>query len=299
VLTEAGPTVAASTLPLPVLRAPDGRLDGSRLREDLALVKSCGSSIVDLTDTWLPISEMAPGEVDVLRDVLVSLDLVACGVSLVRHSILDPVAGAQNIAHTLRAIELAEALGAPIVSIGFHEPLPRRAQAVPFWSVEMPLGDRADPVPLVRSLADAAASRGVSLALELYEGGPLGSGRLAVDMVGRVARPNVGVNLDVGNLLRSPLAEGETWLECVLTCLPHTIFWHAKNFQQVYEHPTGRLVGSVPATLPDGDIDYRRCLAAAKEAGYRGPITVEHYGGDGITAQRTGVAYLQELLAWS
>jgi sugar phosphate isomerase/epimerase len=136
----------------------------------------------------------------------------------------------------------------------------------------------------------------VEIALEIYEGGPIGSGRLAVNMVERIGAANVGINLDVGNLYRSPLSEGETWLDCVRTCLPVTDFWRAKDYRRTYEHPSGRHVGSIATNLSDGDIDYRQCLALAREHDYRGPAIVEHYGGDGLAAQAAGAAYLREVL---
>ena len=92
------------------------------------------------------------------------------------------------------------------------------------------------------------------------------------------------------------MSADESWLECVLLCLPVTNYWHTKNYRRVYEHPTGRIVGSIPTTLENGDIDYRTCIEAAHSAGYRGPIVVEHYGGDGIAAQGSGVTYLRGLI---
>lgn len=293
------PSIAASTLPLQALTASGSGLEPTAVRRDLGLIKSCGVDHVDITDTWLPVSQLSERDVVVLRDAIEELGLAACGVSIVRRSIIDAVDGAANLEHTRRAIDLAVALGAAVVSIGFHEPLSERARAIPFWSIEAPLGPRTDPVPIVRELAREAAAHKVSIALELYEGGPLGSGRLAVDMLGAIGEPNVGVNLDVGNLYRSPLSTTESWLECVETCLPVTNFWHVKNYQRIYQHPEGRLVGSIATSLWEGDIDYRRCMDAARAAGYSGPVIVEHYGGDGIAVQRAGVAYLEELVgAW-
>ena len=271
-------------------------LDIDAVRDGLRHIRACGVDLVDITDTWLPISEIDEADVERLASVMGEMGVRAVGVSLVRHSVIDPSAGPANLAHTYRAIEVAAALAAPVVSIGFHEPLPTRARTVPFWSFEAPLGERQDPVPIVREIAQAAAVRKVAIALELYEGGPLGSGRLAADMVERVGEANVGINLDVGNLYRSPLSDGETWLECVESALPVTNFWHVKNYRRVHQHPSGGFVGAVPATLGDGDIDYRRCLAAARAAGYQGPIIVEHYGGDGLEAQRVGVAYLERIV---
>ncbi len=294
--SNAGPSVAASTLPLPALRPTSDGLDLAEMRKGLELVKGCGVDLVDLTDTWLPLSEISESDIHKLKSTLDELDLAACGVSVVRHSVIDPIQSVRNVEHTKRAIGLALELGAPVVSIGFHEALPPEARAVPFWALEAPLGRRKDPVAIVRDLARIADAKGVAIALELYEGGPLGSGRLAVDMVRQIGATNVGINLDVGNLYRSPLSAPETWLECVETSLPFTNFWHVKNYRRIYEHPTGRMVGSIATTLSEGDIDYRRCMAAASAADYRGPIIVEHYGGDGIAAQRSGVAYLLELL---
>jgi sugar phosphate isomerase/epimerase len=296
VVAHVAPIVAASTLPLSGLTPRKGRLDPDEILSGLALVRSCGTSHVDLTDSWLPIASLTERDIATVRDALSRTGLAPVGVSVVRHSILDPTYARENLEHNRSAIALAAVLGAPVVSIGFHEGLPPRASTVLFWAFETPLSPRRDPVVPVRDLADEAAAKGIALALELYEGGPLGSGRQAFDLVERINRPNVGINLDVGNLYRSPLSLDESWSDCVATCLPVTNYWHVKNYRRIYQHPTGRMVGSIASMLPDGDIDYRRCLAAARLFGYQGPFIVEQYSGDGIAAQRAGVAYLKDLL---
>ena len=295
-VSDTGPTIAVSTFPLSALRLVGGRLDPAEVRAGLRMVKRCGASYLDITDTWLPVSELTDTDLEIVRLALAELDLMPCGVSVVRRSVVDPMQSQANYKHALRALTAARFLGAPVVSIGFHEPLLPNAQGVPFWATETPTSHRKDAVPLVRDLAREAAAMGIAIALELYEGGPVGSGRLAVDMVRRIGAPNVGINLDVGNIYRSPMSTTETWQECVRTCLPVTNFWHAKNYRRIHEYPTGRHVGSIATMLGEGDIDYRLCMAMAREVGYRGPVIIEHYGGDGLEAQRSGVRYLEDVL---
>ena len=289
-------TIATSTLPLASLPSPRHRGFVSRLFADARALAATGTTLVDITDTWLPIDDLGPKDARQVIDALAAVGLAICGVSLVRRSVIDPIHSASNREHARRGIAFAAQAGSACVSIGFHEAL-RVPGDVPFWAVEAPLGDRADPCPVIRVLADEAGKSDVELALELYEGGPLGSGRGAVDLVERIDRPNVGINFDVGNLYRSPMSAGETWRECLEATLPHMRYWHMKNYRRVHEYPTGRWVGSVPTTLADGDIDYRTCVRRALESGYRGPFVLEQYGGDGLAAQATGVRYVATLLA--
>lgn len=46
-----------------------------------------------------------------------------------------------------------------------------------------------------------------------------------------------------------------------------------------------------------GDIDYRLAVEMTIAGGYRGPLCLEHYGGDQLHAQEEGRKYLEKVLA--
>jgi len=220
------------------------------------------------------------------------------GISAIRRSVIDPKDGSANVAYTHRTIDAAAALGAPLVSIGFHRPLTPLQRDWAFWSVPGPTdGPELYDLALarLRELVDHSASVGVRLSLELYEGTLVGTGAQAARLVEDVGSDWLGINADLANLFRVPERLVEGWLEALQFSLPYMNYWHVKNYRRVEHYPDGPFL-AWPTALDDGDIDYRLALKLAAEAGYSGPLCVEHYGGDGLTAQRRGLIYLSSLL---
>jgi sugar phosphate isomerase/epimerase len=123
----------------------------------------------------------------------------------------------------------------------------------------------------------------------------LNTGASAVYIVESVGVPNLGLNPDLANLYRSPNPQAETWIETLERCAPMMNYWHVKNFARV---PLGDVdvAISFPTALGSGDINYRAALETVAAYGYGGPICIEHYGGDAVSAQRDGLRYMTELL---
>ena len=46
-----------------------------------------------------------------------------------------------------------------------------------------------------------------------------------------------------------------------------------------------------------GTLNYRRAIKVALEAGFTGPLCVEHYGGDGLSVSAMNALYLRRILA--
>lgn len=296
-----GPVLAGSTLALPDrlgIGANDLNADPDVWLSDLNRLRRAGFDAVDLVDTWVSPAELGDVALQNLRAALDASGLVPAGLSVIRKSIIDPAHGDANLDHTLRSIEAAVALGMPILCIGFHRPLTDAQRRKPFWLVAGPTDARDEAtyalaVERLAFICQNAARVGVEISLELYEDTLLGTGAQAMQLVRDVGASNLGVNPDLGNLFRQPRELQETWEETLLTCLPSMNFWHVKNYRRIYTE-TG--ITSFPEALDRGDIDYCLALETAIKSGYRGPICIEHYGGDRLAIQADGLVYLTMLL---
>jgi sugar phosphate isomerase/epimerase len=149
-------------------------------------------------------------------------------------------------------------------------------------------------VSRVRELGDHAASLGLNLSLELYEDTYLGTAAGAVRFVEAVGLDNVGLNADVGNLIRLHRTV-EDWRDIYAATLPYANYWHLKNYARD-EAPDGSYYSTVPSTLRDGLINYRDVIKLAIELGYSGPMTCEQYGGDSLSVCAENQRYIRHIL---
>jgi len=262
-----------------------------------------GFGHVEIPSAWLPIGEMTSDERSALVAALADLDLSICATSMVRMSVIDPdpARADENVAATHRGIDAAAEVGAPLVCLGLHEALFPEQTAVPwFWTVPGPanppdrvLWDRA--VARFRELSEHARAVGVQLSIEVYEGTFLGDADSAVAFITDIDRDNVGLNPDLGNLVRAqrPI---EPWEAIAVKLLPLANYWHVKNYVRI-ESPLEDVFYSAPATLPVGLIDYRKAVRYAIAQGFRGAFLAEHYGGDGLGVSAENARYLRGLIA--
>jgi sugar phosphate isomerase/epimerase len=293
-------TIAGSTLVLAVRpRDRPLREAGANVwAEELAELREAGFDAVDLVDSWLAPGDLSAAEIRELAAVLGDSGLQLAGISVVRRSVIDPRDGAANLDYTLRALDAAAALGAPLVSIGFHRPLTPEQRVASFWLVDPPRDDRSDAswalaAERVARVVARAEELGIGVALELHEGTLLDSAAGALRVIDMVGAPSLGVNPDLGNLVRVPAPLGESWEETLRAALPRTTYWHVKNYARV-ERPG--LVVTIPSELDAGAIDYRRALGLALDAGYSGPVCIEHYEGDALGAIARGRAYVEQVV---
>jgi sugar phosphate isomerase/epimerase len=267
----------------------------------LLRIKAEGFDSVEVPSAWLPIGEMAPAQRRALAEVLEATGLGVCATSVVRQSVIDPRHWKENLRTTHRAIDAAVEIGATIVCLGLHEALTHEQLAVPwFWT--MPGATNPDDKPTwrtaverFRDLADHASRVGIEISLELYEGTYLGSSDSAVAFVTDIDRENVGLNPDLGNLVRAQVPI-EPWEALAVKVMPLANYWHVKNYSRA-EDPTTGTYFTTPMPLSAGLIDYRKTLAFAIAAGFRGPILCEHYGGDGLAVSADNAKYLRRVLA--
>ncbi|MDQ1531692.1 MAG: hypothetical protein QOE37_1797 [Microbacteriaceae bacterium] len=295
--------IAAAMLPFsgttvsgtPVQSAPQAVWAAS-----FAEVKEAGFTEIDLTDSWVRPGDLSDSRLDELGRTLKDAGLTAPAISAIRRSVIDPEDGDANLAYSHRTIDAAAALGCQVVSVGLHRPLlPAQRDVLWFWTVDGP-HDSDDPatwgraVSRLRELGEHAASVGVELSLEMYEDTLLGSADSAVRLVEDIGSDSVGLNPDLGNLVRlhRPV---EPFLEALEKCLPFTNYWHVKSYYRMEDATTGTVL-SVPAPMDSGSMNYRRAVKLALAAGFRGAFCVEHYGGDGLAVMARNRDYLRGLL---
>ncbi|WP_442577105.1 sugar phosphate isomerase/epimerase family protein [Microbacterium sp. F51-2R] len=292
--------IAAAMLPMGDAHpAADSPPPVERWLADLGEVHDAGFSHVDLTDSWVHYGDLAPGQVEALRQCLAATGSTAASLSAIRRSVIDERDGEAHLAYAHRTIEVAASLSIPVVSVGLHRALTAaQRDQLWFWTVE---GHR-DPfedqdawslaVTRLRELGRHAADAGLILSLELYEHTFLGTSESSVRLVEEIGLDNVGLNPDIGNLIRlhEPV---EDWRAIAEATMPYANFWHVKNYTRDEDAAAG-FVSTVPTSLELGVINYREAVKIALRNGFQGVICVEHYGGDGLSVSATNRDYLRQ-----
>lgn len=270
-------------------------------RDEFAAIAREGFGAVEINDSWVKPAGLTHRGLRDLTDSAQEAGLKIVSLHIQRVSPIAPGAGEENLAYGHASIDAAAQLGVGVYSTGLHQPLtPSQQRALWFWTVDGPRDPIDDvdtwdlAVQRIRELGVHAASVGMRMALELYEDTYLGTADSAVRFVQEVGLENVGLNPDVGNLIRlhRPI---EDWRELYSKTLPYANYWHLKNYQRD-ERGDGTFPVAFPSTLRDGLINYRDVIAQAATVGYDGVYTCEHYGGDSIGVCGENRRYLLGLL---
>lgn len=296
--------IVASMLQFPGVLA-DGSLvrqaDAESWQGTFAEIRRTGFSLVELNDAWMRLDEVPPSRLDELAGAATAAGVRLTSLCIVRSSVADPTRGAENLTYTHRSLDAAAQLGLSVVSIGFHRPLTAEQQgALWFWTEDGHRDEVDDPeawgvaVGRVREVGQHAADLGIELSLEMYEDTFLGTGHDAARFVVDVGLPNVGLNPDIGNLVRLHRTIDD-WRVTLRETLPHTNYWHVKNYFRDEDRASG-VVTAIPAPLKYGLIDYRTAVRDAMSFGFRGMFVCEHYGGDGLGVSAENRDYLRTLL---
>jgi sugar phosphate isomerase/epimerase len=283
---------------------PDGRSVQDQTAEEWALaiadVADAGFTELDPTDSWLRIADLEPTRLDEFLAVVRQAGLTIPAVSTSRRNLIDRDRGAEYVAYGHRLIDTVAAIGAGAVSFGFFGELTAaQKHALWFWTADgIHNPDDQDSwntaVARVRELGRHAAEVGIEVSLEMYEDTYLGTADSAVRFVRDVDLPNVGINPDLGNLIRlhRPI---EHWQSMVEKTVPYARYWHVKNYFRTEDSKTGMIV-TAPAPLEFGVINYRLAIRKAIEHGFASAFLCEHYGGDGLSVSATNRAYLRRIL---
>jgi sugar phosphate isomerase/epimerase len=260
-----------------------------------------GFEAVEMEDRWANAEQMSSAELVELRaaaqDAGVTLTL-----KLHHRDLHSPEVAAANEASVRRAIEVAETLGAPIVSIGLPT-APAVAEAVarrlgrPWNGSGSDVADEAftRTAAALRRLADTAADAGVDLTVELHQGSIVDTSSRLLRLLDLVDYANVGANPDIANTLQTVPPPGETWREALEALAPRANYWHVKNLRKI-ELP-GRPPVLQRRALHEGEIDYRWAVSVMHAASFDGYVVVEGPGsGDHMRAVEEGRHYLRYLL---
>ena len=268
--------------------------------ETLSDVSRAGFTELDPTDSWLRIADLEPSRLDEFMAVVGEAGLRIPAISTARRSVIDARHGDEYLAYNHRVIDTAARIGARSVSFGLFQALePAQVRALWFWTAQGHVNPD-DPetwkraVERIRELGRHAAELGVEVSLEMYEDTYLGTADSAVRFVTDVDHPSVGLNPDLGNLVRlhRPV---EHWLSMMEKTAPFARYWHCKNYYRTEDETSGAVV-TAPAPLEFGVISYRVATRMAIAHGFRSAFLLEHYGGDGLSVSATNREYLRRVL---
>ena len=266
----------------------------SQLRQ----VRELGFAYIDPTDAWVPLAALSDRRLEEFRAVLSDVGLAISSISMTRNSVVDVANGPQNLADAHRLIDLAPSFGATIVNTGFMQAVtPEQSEHIWFWLVEGHVDDpalRDLAVERIRDLGDHARANGIEVSLEMYEDTYIGTPDEAVRFIHDVDHDAVGLNPDLGNLIRlhRPMPH---FSEMYAKVLPYSNFWHIKNYSRDYDPATGAY-SSAPLPLKHGYINYRQMIRLALELGYSGPFCCEHYGSDSLGVCAENRDYIEQVL---
>ncbi|WP_129787017.1 sugar phosphate isomerase/epimerase family protein [Promicromonospora panici] len=268
--------------------------------DTFAQIADVGFALAELADSHVRPADFAPSRRDELLAIAASHGVRMPSVHVQRRSIIWPGREAENLAYAHRTIEAAAEWGMEVFSTGLHRPF-TDAQRAALWFWTAP--GHKDPndadvwraaVSGFRELGKHAADVGLQVSLEMYEDTYLGTAVSAVRLVEEIGLDNVGLNPDVGNLVRlhRPI---EDWRETYTKVLPYANYWHLKNYARD-EAADGSWATTTPTSLEFGLINYRQVVRDAVALGYRGIFLMEQYGGDSLGVCATNQRYLRTLL---
>ena len=262
-------------------------------------VREAGFTNVDLFDGWVRPGDLSTQRLDELKATAQAAGVGAPAISAIRRSVIDAQNWEENLAYSHRTLEAAAQLGCEVVSFGLHQALtPAQREQLWFWTVEGhqdPIGDSEtwnNAVTRIRELGNHAAELGLLLSLEMYEDTYIGTGDSAVRLLQDIDLYNVGLNPDLGNLVRvhRPI---EDIHELIAKTMPYANYWHVKNYLRDENVARGQF-SAMPAPLETGVISYREAFKVALDHGFQGIICTEHYGGDGLSVSATNQRYMRE-----
>jgi sugar phosphate isomerase/epimerase len=296
--------IAAAMLPFGSKDSRGGPIHDAEPEEwakHLRLVRRIGFTEVDPTDTWVRVGDLSSDRLEDFKSVLKDVGLTIPAISTSRRSVMDPEHGEEYLVYSHRLLDKAAELDVPMVSFGFFQAFtPEQEKVLWFWLAEGWHDDespeaRGQAASMIRELAEHARSNGQQITLEMYEDTYVGTADGAVAFLEEVGHEACGLNPDIGNFVRlhRPLEPVQDMLDKLL---PHTNYWHVKNYLRDEDPATGQVM-TFPVPMDFGLINYRAAISQALDLGFSGAFLCEHYGSDAITVIGRNRAYVRELLA--
>lgn len=267
----------------------------------LRLIAKLGFRQLDLSDFWLALATLDQAALTKLSQAMADVGLTAIGASVVGAELHRSDRREESIAWVQAALANAARLGLGHVTIGL-QPKPGPAAppgSRPGWAnnTGAPQFTDAQFRSVARDLHDLAAGAadlGLGLSVEMHERTMVNSASNVLRLLEMAGHPNLGVNPDLGNVIRAPWPLVETWFQTLDAVAPFVRYWHVKNVTRL-DLSDGN-AACVVADMDKGTIDYRAALARMRTAGYAGPLVVEHHAsGDPFAVAAGAKAYLDGL----
>jgi sugar phosphate isomerase/epimerase len=254
-------------------------------RRVFAWAAEAGFEGVELSPRWLAFHAMDAAELAALRADLDAARLEVSGLCISRCILTRTQEADEHWARLERGVDVARALGAKLITISQSMPTIPTPDRPVIFGRDLPEEEHRRAAGMLKALARKARPAGVELSLELHDDGLCDEAGLLERLVGWIDEPNVGVNPDLGNIVRGggPLPD---WEGTLRRLAPRANNWHVKNYAAATP---------VPPWDAAGDIDYRRAVSIMKGAGYRGWVGIECYFGDVLGFQKEGLRYLKSL----
>lgn len=190
--------------------------------------------------------EATGAQIDEIKAKMAKLGLQASCLS--GHSDLTTAAG---VADGKKAVILCQKLGLNLMNtaIGGH------------YSEDE---DQAAFMSHIHDLADFAAERGITLALEVH-GDIMASGKLSIPLIQEINRDNVRINYDTANCVFYGGVEAVDELGEVAPYLAHVHLKDTGGGQREWNFPA----------IGEGRLDFAAILKILADAGYTAPFSVE------------------------
>ena len=200
----------------------------------------------------------------------------------------------ENVAELMRCVDVASALGAPVMRHDICSALPEGMT----WEEAIP-----EMAPMIRRVTEYAAEKGIRTCSENH-GFIFQDSHRVEKVICAVDHENYRWLLDIGNFL----CADELPTDAIVRALPYTVHVHVKDFlyrktegllalpQGFFKTRNGNLLrGTV---LGHGDVPVAACIKAIREYGYDGTVSLEFEGAEeNLTALRLSYAYMKELIS--
>lgn len=275
-------------------------------RRTLEWARATGFDAVEMEDCWIDFYSASASRLRAFRD-LVDGSGIHIGAFKVRHkSLCQEAVRNENREKLIRAVEVADVLGTPVVSVSLA------ASPSTYGVAEAELVGRREPPGSSRSATPAdieltvaglqqagtvAAACGITIAIELHQFSVADTSAAIVRLLEAVALPNVRANPDLGNVLWAYSPPAEHWSAALERLAPLTAWWHCKNLIGMHVQELQRSFFTA-TPLWHGDIDYSYAIAAMHHAGYRGGLVIEGlWNTDNRTLMAESLRYVRSVFA--
>jgi len=249
------------------------------LADAASLAARCGADGLEVTARAPHLDATAS-----LEEVRAAGDRIgAAGLEVTAYGSYLSIGGDDVEERVAREVARADALGTRLLRVWAGHPEGARDEV------------RDEVVHLLRAAGDAAAESGIEVVVERHNGTLADTVERTEALLDAVDRDNVSLNYQVLDGL--PLSEASRQPDDARRLIPRSRYFHVKNYRCNREEGRPLRLGG---DLERGVLDYRAILAAAVEAGYRGPYGIEFVAFDARPLEgkvAESVAFLRRVLA--